>query len=104
MYEEYLKDLLRKNLESSQASLNILKKMERARKMAMIFKIVKWIVIIAITLGLYYYIEPYLSGLKTNLNNMMNVLEQLKKTSDAMNSANLSPNTLEKIKNLIPAR
>ncbi|MEK7575916.1 MAG: hypothetical protein AAB491_02430 [Patescibacteria group bacterium] len=54
-----LKKLLEKNLEVSKESLSILKKIQRARTIDMAFKLIKWIIIIGLSVGLYYYIEPY---------------------------------------------
>lgn len=60
MPEEDLKHLLQKNLEVSQESLKILKKINRARIAGNIFSFLKWMVIIGASVGIYYYIQPYL--------------------------------------------
>ena len=54
-----LKKLLEENLQVSRESLSILKKIQRARTFSMVFKVIKWIIIISLSVGLYYYIEPY---------------------------------------------
>lgn len=97
--EEYqgLKELLRKNLEVSEETLKLVRRMNRARVMGGIFKAVKWLIIIAITLGLYYYIEPYVRGLLDTLSALNANLSEIKATSDNFNS-----NLLDKIQNLLP--
>ncbi len=76
--DDYTKELLRKNLEVSQESLEILKKMNRARVMGGIFRILKWIGIIGISFGLYYYIEPYLQTLKDTLSGLNAGMEDVR--------------------------
>jgi len=62
MAEEDLKVLLRENIELSKESLKILKKINRGRIFSNIFTTLKWVVIIGVSFGAYYYIEPFLSG------------------------------------------
>lgn len=61
--DEELKQLLRKNIEVSEESLRILKKINRAAVMGRVFKFFKWLIIIGISVGSYYYIEPYIGQL-----------------------------------------
>lgn len=58
--DEELKNLLKRNLEASEESLRILKKLNRARIADNIYWIVKWVVIIGLSFGAYYYIEPFI--------------------------------------------
>jgi hypothetical protein len=58
--DEETRQLLQKNLEVSQESLKILKKINRARIAGNIFSFLKWMVIIGASVGAYYYIQPYL--------------------------------------------
>ncbi len=102
MPEEYVKDLLKKNLEISEESLKILKKMHRAQMIGRTFKMLKWLVIIAIALGVYYYIEPYLKVMINNFNQIISMLGDIKKTSDSLSPNNASPDLMEKLKNLLP--
>ncbi len=102
MPEEYVKDLLKRNLEVSEESLKILQKMHRAQVIGRTFKILKWLVIIAITLGVYYYIEPYLKMLINNFNQIMVMLGEIKKTSDSLSPNNVPSDLLEKLQNLLP--
>jgi hypothetical protein len=58
--DEETRQLLQKNLDVSQESLNILKKINGARIAGNIFSFLKWMVIIGASVGAYYYIQPYL--------------------------------------------
>ena len=84
MIEPELKELLQKNLEASQESLHILKKMRRAQVWGGVATFFKWVLIIAISFGAYYLVEPYLqkmldmySQLNTTVNNVQNVGNQV---------------------------
>ena len=92
-----LKELLKKNIEISEKSLKILQKMHRAKVIGRFFWILKWMVIIGITLGLYYYMEPYLRELMDKIDSLMHTLNSIGDTGD-----NIDPEILEKLKNLMP--
>lgn len=67
MVDEGIKQLLRENLEVSQESLKILKKINRDRILSNIFNIVKWAIIIGVSVGAYYYFQPYLEQMTSLL-------------------------------------
>lgn len=58
---------MRENLEVSQESLKILKKINRDRILSNIFNIVKWAIIIGVSVGAYYYFQPYLEQMTSLL-------------------------------------
>lgn len=92
MFEERgIKELLQKNLEASEESLKILRKMRRAAIAGRFFWVLKWAVIIGLSVGAYYYIEPYLRAIMNSFNTVNN-----------LNQPNISPDLLEKLKNLLP--
>ncbi|MBI4692310.1 MAG: hypothetical protein HY773_02645 [Candidatus Terrybacteria bacterium] len=77
MPDEELKQLLKKNLEISEESLRILKKMNRAAVIGRILRFFKWMIIIGISVGAFYYIEPYigqLADLLKQLQKFQNIL------------------------------
>jgi hypothetical protein len=57
---EDLKELLRKNLEISERTLQLVEKMHRAALWARFFSLVKWSIIIAATVWGYLIIQPYI--------------------------------------------
>jgi len=75
--DEEIRQLLQKNLEVSQESLKILKKINRARIIGNIFSFLKWMIIIGVSIGIYYYIQPYLgklTDLLKQLQEMQNII------------------------------
>ncbi len=103
--DEYVKELMRKNLEVSQESFKILKKMHRARIWGGVFKTIKWIVIIALSVGSYYYVEPYLNKMIDTVSSMSSSMEQIKQTTEALGGGTpggeAPAGLLEKIKGLM---
>lgn len=74
MPNEELKNLLQKNLETSQESLKILKKINRARIFGNLFSFLKWLIIIGVAFGAYYYLQPYIDQFKVAFNQVNNLL------------------------------
>ena len=64
MPDDELKHLLQKNLETSQESLKILKKINRSRLVGNLFSFLKWLIIIGAAVGSFYYLEPYIGQIK----------------------------------------
>lgn len=101
--DDELKNLMRKNLEISQESLHVLKKINRDRIYGKILYMLKWAIIIGGTLGTYYYIEPIikdllntLSGINAGINEAQNIGTKLK-----TNAENLPPDLMQKLQNLL---
>jgi hypothetical protein len=92
--EDELKNLLRKNLEASQDSLRILKKMNRDRIYGKIFSLLKWTIIIGGTLGTYYYLEPIIKDLINTLGAVNSGINEAQKID-------LSPDLIQKLQNLL---
>lgn len=78
MADEELKQLLQKNLETSQESLDILKKMNRARMVGNALVFLKWVIIIGLSYGAYFFIEPYLKAVTGGLDTINSGVEQVK--------------------------
>lgn len=100
MSEEDLKVLLRENLEVSKESLKILKKINRGRVFGNIVSSLKWAIIIGISFGAYYYIEPFLSKSLDAFNGLSTGVEKISKVSNNVNSA-VSPDLLEKMQSML---
>lgn len=101
--DDELKNLMQKNLELSQESLRILKKINRDRIYGKIFYMLKWAIIIGGTLGTYYYIEPIIKDLLNTLgsvnagiNKAQNIGTELK-----TNDQNLPPDLMKKLQNIL---
>ena len=101
MAEEDLKVLLRENIEVSKESLKILKKINRGRIFGNVFTALKWTLIIGISLGAYYYIEPFFSKYLETIKDLTSGVENVGQISNNVNSAT-SPDLLKKLQGLMP--
>ena len=71
--DEEIKNLLKENLEVSKKSLEILRKIDRDRKINFFFKIIYWLVIILIIYYSYQLLQPYFVSLKQSLEFLKNL-------------------------------
>lgn len=101
MADEELKVLLRENIEVSKESLKILKKINRGRIFGNIFTTLKWMLIIGISFGAYYYIEPFLSKYLDLMKGLTSGVENVGKIGNNINSAT-SPDFFKKLQDLMP--
>ena len=101
MADEELKVLLRENIETSKESLKILKKINRGRIFGNIFSVLKWTLIVGLSFGAYYYIEPFLSQYVDMLRGLTSGVENIGKIGNNINSA-VPSNLLEKLQDLMP--
>ena len=101
MADEELKVLLRENIEVSKESLKILKKINRGRIFGNVFSVLKWTLIIGLSFGAYYYIEPFLSQYVDMLRGLTSGVENIGEISNNINSA-VSPDLLKKLQDLMP--
>ena len=101
MSDEELKVLLRENIEVSKESLKILKKINRSRIWGNVFSVLKWTLIIGLSFGAYYYIEPFFSQYVDTLRGFTSGVENIGKISNNVNSA-VSPDLLKKLQDLMP--
>lgn len=60
-----LKALLEENLKISQENNVLLKKLRKSARAASITRAFYWLVIIGLTVGSFYYLEPYLNKVKS---------------------------------------
>jgi predicted nucleic acid-binding Zn ribbon protein len=71
--DEEIKNLLKENFEVSKKSLEILRKIDRDRKIRFFFKIIFWLVIILIIYYSYQLLQPYFTFLKQSLEFLKNL-------------------------------
>lgn len=90
------KKLLTDNLELAKQNNEILHKLVRAQKMAIVYRIVYWSIIILSTFGAYYFIQPFLENMfsvysggvegSNNVNEVINTLSNKQQMQDFFNS------------------
>ncbi|MEK7647302.1 MAG: hypothetical protein AAB378_02955 [Patescibacteria group bacterium] len=82
--DEELKKLLQRNLEVSEESLKILKKINRARIMAAVYNTLKLAIIILLSVGAYYYVEPMINNLLGTLNQLTGGAQSAQQIQDLL--------------------
>jgi hypothetical protein len=75
--DEEIKKLLEENLKVSKESLSILKGIQRKERLAFIFKIIYWLLIITAFYYGYQFLQPYFQSLKQSLE-LLKIIQQLK--------------------------
>ena len=73
-----IKDMIRKNLELSQENNKMLHSIKRGIFWGKIMRIVYWVIILGIGVGLYYYVEPYIDGAVGAYGNVKGDLQSFK--------------------------
>ena len=61
--DQEIKKLLEENLELAKENNELLKKVRNTQKLAQIYRIVYWVVIIGASYGAYYFVQPYIGGI-----------------------------------------
>lgn len=56
------KEMLKKTLELSQENNKMLHSIKRSMMWGRVVRTIYWVLIISASIGIYYYIEPYLDG------------------------------------------
>jgi hypothetical protein len=96
---EEIKRLMRKNLSVSEECLQILKKMHRAQLMGRLLKVLKWLIIVALALGAYYYAQPYMDTFWQAMTELRQGLVGLKSVGNT--ATNLPPTIFEKFQDVL---
>lgn len=72
-----LKKLLEENLELSKENNDLLRSIRGSQKRAAMMRLVYWLLIVGMTFGAYYYIQPYIeqimsvyTGAETNIKSL----------------------------------
>jgi hypothetical protein len=73
--DEESHNILEETLELEKENNRLLKKIWQTQKWRLIFVITKWVIIIAIAGGAYYFIQPYVKLLLDNLNEIKEVID-----------------------------
>ena len=87
--------LLERAVELSEENNKILHSIRRANRLGMIWKIIYWVAIIAISYGAYIYIQPYVDQLMTTYNGLVGTAASAQKTVSQFSG-------LDKLLNVLP--
>ena len=97
---EELEKLSKENIEISRESLKILKGIRRANRLASVFKIFYWLVIIGSVVGAYYFLEPYIKQGLAIVSQIQEAMSGPQKTGSEVKSGSQIPSDI--LKNLSP--
>jgi hypothetical protein len=97
--QEELKKMVREAVELAEDNNRMLHKMIRASRLGRIFKFLYWAVIIVLMLGAYYYIQPFIDNLFAAYAGLMQNIESIQKTGEAVGE--IPVGFLENIKGLL---
>jgi len=78
------RELLRQNLKLSEENNKMIRRLYRAHRWGQIAKTFYWLVIIALTVGAYYYIQPYIKQLQTVYAELGNQIGAIKDIGSAI--------------------
>ena len=80
----YEKELLEKTFELAKENNHILKGIRSSNRWAAFFRIFYWIIVIGISIGAFYYVQPYIDtafkaykGIQTDLNNVKTITSKI---------------------------
>ncbi len=74
--------ILRETLELSRETNELVKKMYRGLVWSRVAKIVYWVVIIGVAVGAFYFLQPYVDGLRNVYSGITNSQERFRALID----------------------
>jgi Trk-type K+ transport system membrane component len=78
------KELLEKTFVLAEENNKILRKMHRSAVWASVFRVIYWIVIIGASIGVYYYIEPYVNQIEGLYKSAKTSIDTINTSSNAL--------------------
>lgn len=75
--DDEIKELLEKNLEATEQTLKLVKKMHRTHIRGQIFSIIKWGLIVGVTVFSFIRLQPYLNMLLQTYSNLFNTVQKV---------------------------
>jgi len=84
------KSLLERTYKMTEENNAILRSIRRSARLSTIFKVIYWAVIIFVSIGAYYVIQPY-------MNLMLKTIDSLGGISSGLNSANAAAESLKSL-------
>ena len=84
------KELLKKTFALAEENNKILRKMRRSQKIASFLRFVYWVIILGVTFGAFYLLQPYVDKITGLYNTVFNTSQKLNNTVNSVNSINSS--------------
>ena len=86
--DDELRALLKRNLAVSEETNGLLKKMYSAQKWGRIFRVFYWLIIIGLSLGVFYYLQGPLEQLIGTYQGLIEGVENVQKTTGSLPDSN----------------
>ena len=100
--EEDEKKLLRETAELAQENQKLLKKMHRSMMWGRAFRIAYWVILIGVTFGAYYFIQPYIDQLINVYSGIRGGVESVQSVGDQLPDLSGLPDALQGFGDLLP--
>jgi hypothetical protein len=81
------KELLEKTYELAKENNHILRGIRRSGRWSTAVRILYWIIIIGLSLGAYYYVQPYINPLLKSYNNIKGDINNVKTIINKVSSS-----------------
>ena len=91
-----LKELVRQNLELSKETNNLLKKMHNTQRWGRIFRAFYWLIIIGLSLGVFYYLQGPLGQLLGTYKSLLGGVDKIQKGASSLPDSQTINSLLEK--------
>ncbi len=82
-----IREEVHETLELAQENNRILRSIQRARLWGTVLSVLKWVIIVGSSIGLYYYFEPQINGIMDAWNLAIEMIGNTKGQLNAINSA-----------------
>ena len=91
-----LSSLIKENLRLSRETNELLQKMHRAQKWGRIFKAFYWLVIVGLSLGVYYYLQGPLEELLGTYKSLLGGVDKIQKSASSLPDSQTINSLLQK--------
>lgn len=92
------KQLLEENLAVSKETNQLLKKVVSSQRWSRIFRILYWVIIIGGSIGVYYWMQPYVDTILGNYDSIMKSLDKVQQTTQSLPDSSAINSFLDKFR------
>ncbi len=85
--DQETKELLKTTLSLAEENNKMLHKLRNAQKIEFVWKVAKFVLVIGIALGSFYYLEPYLNKVMDMYNSVAGIQKDIKSATGSVKGA-----------------
>lgn len=93
--DQELRNLLEKTLQVSEENNELLRKLYRSQKWSQFMSVMYWVLIIGVTFGVYYYLQPYIETVLGTYTNLISGIDTINQKSQSLPDVNAISNFLK---------